>query len=114
MASVEDYLRARREREAARDTAQQMADTLGEIAVAFDEDWARISMLNVDPDKGFALEKARDPTAPTFDAREWLTAQEIAKVLTDYHAADQKVHHLWKHLEKGQRQELSPPEDQPT
>jgi hypothetical protein len=59
---------------------------------------------------GFPPEVAFNRAAPTFDAQQWPTAQQIQNVLVRWHSAREGVLNAWRALSQSEQKAMQPPE----
>lgn len=91
------------------DEATKAAETLaGQVTRAAEvlRNWKHAMVANA-PGIGFPPELLQ---APTIDARRWPTAEQVGKVLSEYHRAQGDVISAWHNVPPESRYGLTPPE----
>lgn len=104
---VRKYLDAKAELDKAEQRVQNMARKIAEAGDALRRDPWSFMVSNVDV--GFPPEVAMSSAAHSLNAREWLTAKQIAEELSAMHKAQHEAVNLWTALSNADRQNLTPP-----
>jgi len=105
---IEQYQAAKSGFEAATKRCIEIAGIVNRAAVAL-RDWKKTMISNVSA--GFPAEVALNRFAPSIDANEWVSAQDLAMALSDYHKAKTAMHNAYNAIPAGQRDVIVPPAD---
>jgi hypothetical protein len=105
--SMEEYVQARAAFEAATDERSSVIARLSNIVKSLEHSPELFQFTNCTG--GFPIEVATNRAAPTANATEWPSAQQIQDILVRWHNAKFEAENAWSRLTPDQQKAMQPP-----
>lgn len=107
MSEIETYLKAKTEFEAMQGKLSSLSRLLTKVAQALEQQPGRMIFSNASP--GLPMEASMSADSASFNANDWMSANQIQSLLAEWHAKKSAVMNAWAAIPPAMQSNLVPP-----